>query len=317
MLLSAAVPLYENYCLNNRRLSDRTVAYRVRELKWLADFMGDCDCNEVKRPDIERYFGHLAHNRGIGSQVNLMATVVSFFDFLEGEIEAVTRSPASHVTYPRYNRPLPRIVDESEAIQLCRTPGHETPKAVRDSAIISLLYGSGIRNSELTGLMVKDVSLRKNTLYVLHGKNNQAGYSFFPEFVALELQMYLTRARSVLLAGRMDPGWLFLSIHGKRLTRAEVRRVVKQAGEKCGLGWVHPHTMRHSFATHMVQADVDCAYVQKALRHRSLQSTGIYLHIANRKVHDKVMTMHPLANVTDRDIAVRQAAQIVDRGARF
>lgn len=315
MMLSQAITLYLNHAKDDARLASSTIYQRRIRLDWLLSRLGDVDCSSITRGQIEKFYRDTTASLRIGSLINCMCAINCLFNWLE-EHDHIIKSPVRNMRYPRRPKTLPKIMESSDVVRLLQAPGHDTPLAMRDSAVLALLYGAGLRNSEVCRLPTSDLSLKGHYCQLRGCKWGSDHYSFFPEYTAMELEQYIRYARPELLnPKRKDPKTVILNERGGMCNRNIIGKIVNTYVAKLGMEHITPHTFRHCCATHLVQGGVDISYVQKQLGHLSIQATSVYLHIANAKVKDKVLTMHPLANVgvTEETLAVRAAMQCIDR----
>jgi integrase/recombinase XerD len=222
-----------------------------------------------------------------------VAAVRSFHRFLvrEGLRES---DPAAGVARPRLPRALPHPLSRDEVALLLEAPSEDTPAGIRDRAVLEVLYGAGIRVSELTGLDVDDVDLEGGAVRVL-GKGGKEREIPLGRFAREAVERYLVRGRATL-AVRDSHGALFLNARGGRLTRQSVARLL--AGYARGAGIerrVSPHDLRHSFATHLLDGGADVRVVQELLGHASVATTQVYTLVTATHLRDAFDAAHPRA----------------------
>jgi integrase/recombinase XerD len=210
----------------------------------------------------------------VGTQRHRLGALKSFFGWLwrEGKL---LMNPASHVVLPKRRRMLPQAnLTPKEAIRLLEAVGQSTPLAMRDRAIVELLYATGIRNAELRALAVSDVS--EGTLAIRAGKGGKDRVVPMGKVAAAALSDYLQEARPAL-ALKDGVTNIFLTKHGLPLDAHAVINAVKRAARAAGIRKpIHPHSLRHACATHMLRGGADIRHIQKLLGHASLQTTQIY-----------------------------------------
>lgn len=202
---------------------------------------------------------------------------------------------AARLASPRINRPLPGVLSDREANHLVTEPreGDDSAEAVRDAAMLELLYASGMRVAELCGLDVGDVDLVRMTARVT-GKGNKQRTVPFGRSAAEAVQKWIDEARPEL--DHADGGSaLFLGSRGGRIDPRQVRRVVERSGTATGAGHVSPHDLRHSAATHLLEGGADLRIVQELLGHSSLQTTQIYTHVSAQRLKEEFDRAHPRA----------------------
>lgn len=202
---------------------------------------------------------------------------------------------AARLVAPKVSRPLPTVVrpDVAEAMVEPQGSGEDrSPEALRDAAMLELLYATGIRVGELTGLDVGDVDLRRSLAKVT-GKGNKQRVVPFGQHATLAVNEWLELGRAALADG--DEPALFVGARGKRIDQRQVRRVVDRAAANAGASGVTPHSLRHSAATHLLEGGADLRVVQELLGHSSLQTTQIYTHVSAQRLKKVYDQAHPRA----------------------
>ncbi|KPK47810.1 MAG: hypothetical protein AMK72_07885 [Planctomycetes bacterium SM23_25] len=221
-----------------------------------------------------------------------IATLRSFYKFLarEGEVQ---RSPVSSVRTPRQDRRLPKFLDPTDVERLLAAPKGKDLLSLRDAAMLEVLYSTGMRVSELVGLNLEDIDPISDVVRV-RGKGRRERLAPLGSYAVRALNRYL-EARSQTDA--RDEEAVFLNRHGRRLNVRSVRRKLAKYLAMAGLDpSVSPHTLRHSFATHMLERGADLRAVQELLGHRSLSTTQIYTHVTARRLKEIYEAAHPRAN---------------------
>ncbi len=227
------------------------------------------------------------------SVARTLSAVRSFHRFLlrEGVTE---RDPAAAVAQPRLPRSLPRPLPVDDVRRLLEAPEESSPTGVRDRAILELLYGSGLRISELTGMDVDDIDLEEGSLRVL-GKGGKEREVPLGSFGRDAVSAYLTRGRPALATGA-SRGALFLNARGGRLSRQSCARLLGRYVRLAGIDRrVTLHTLRHSFATHLLEGGADVRVVQELLGHASVATTQIYTLVTARHLREVYEESHPRA----------------------
>jgi integrase/recombinase XerD len=203
------------------------------------------------------------------------------------------KNPARSIRTPRLPRKLPGVVSVSQMQKILAAPDSSTPQGIRDRALLALLYGCGLRVSEAAGIRVEDVNFAEKFVRVL-GKGGRERLVPFGRSTERAVKTYLNGPR-VRLEATMVADRLFLGRGGKGLSRMGIWLIVRNAAKKSGLEKrVHPHTFRHSFATHLLQAGADLRSVQAMLGHRSVSTTQIYAHLDRAHLADVHRRYHPL-----------------------
>jgi len=250
--------------------------------------------NEVDRHVLRDYLSHLAE-RGIAkaSIARKLSAIRSFFRYLVRE-EIIPKNPIEQVSSPKLDRRLPSFLTKEEMEKLLNAPDLSTPLGQRDQALLELLYASGLRVSELTGLTPEQIDLETNEIRVW-GKGSKERMVLMGEPAAGALKNYIEDGRLQLM-GKKKTSALFLDRYGQRLTERSVQRLLEQYAKKAGIGKrVHPHMLRHTFATHMLDGGADLRVVQELLGHARLTSTQIYTHVTKGQARKVYLAAHPLA----------------------
>ena len=295
-----AVARYLRYLETERRSSPNTVAaYRV-DLESLVVFLGDPG-EDLRLVDVYRlrgWLGELARTHAPSSIARKVAAVRSFMRWLarHGEIE---RNAAEELATPKVRRPLPTLLSVDAAEQVVENPGDD-PAGLRDRAVLELLYGSGLRVSELSGLSLGDVDLGARTVRVL-GKGNKERMAPIGQKAALALAAYLAVRGELVHPERSAENAFFLTVTGRPLRRRGVYELVQKHGILgAGRGDLHPHALRHTCATHMLEGGADLRAIQDLLGHAKLSTTQRYTHLSVEQLLRTYDAAHPLARDRER-----------------
>jgi integrase/recombinase XerD len=281
------------------RCSPRTVdAYR----RDLASFAASLDgpVGDATTGQIEAWLASLrAEGRAASTVARRLAAVRSYFRHLS-LIGARVDNPAAAVSGPRKPRTVPRTLSPSEAERLVEAAVGTTPRAMRDQALVELLYGAGLRVSEAVGLVKASVDLDARVVRVV-GKGGKERLVPLGRPAAEALRRYMALGRPHL--DRRHRPDLFLNARGGALTRAGVFLILRRLADRAGLdpGRVHPHLLRHSFATHLLEGGADLRSVQEMLGHADVATTERYTHVSDRHRREAYFRAHPHARRrTDR-----------------
>ena len=275
------------------RRAPRTVdAYR-RDLASVSASLGG-PLARATTEDIERY---LAELRAAGLSASTIARrVAALRSFYRHQVllGARTDNPAAELELPRRRRALPRTLSPLEAERLIEAAPGTTPRSLRDRALAELLYSAGLRVSEAVGLAKTDVDLHARLVRCI-GKGNKERVVPIGRAAAEALRRYLAHGRPYLDT-RHRPE-LFLNARGGALTRAGAFLILRRLAEKAGLEpeRVHPHLLRHSFATHLLEGGADLRSVQEMLGHADLSTTELYTHVSDRRRRELYFQAHPHA----------------------
>jgi integrase/recombinase XerD len=287
-------PDVERFLLNlQARRSPRTVdAYR-RDLTSLGAFRGGPVAG-ASVDELERWLASMRANGLAPSTVaRRISAVRAYFRHLV-LIGARAENPAASLKLPRRGRTLPRALSPSETERLIDAATGTAPRALRDRALVELLYGAGLRVSEATGLEKGSVALEERVVRVL-GKGGKERLVPLGRPAAEAVRRYLALGRPHL--DRRYRPELFLNARGGALTRAGAFLILKKLAERAGLepGRVHPHLLRHSFATHLLEGGADLRSVQEMLGHADLGTTERYTHVSDRRRREAYFDAHPHA----------------------
>ena len=283
--------------LQERNASPHTIKAYMRDLVQFADYVGVRSWNDIDHVLIRGYMSNL-YERGLSktSVARSLAALRSLYKWLaqEGEVD---QNPAALVATPKLPKKLPRVPTIEEVNNVLDSAMPESSAfAERDQVILELLYGCGIRNSELIGINLDDLRWSQEILLV-RGKGRKERYVPFGDSAKAALQAYLP-ARQRVLAGtrRTTERALLVNLRGSRLTTRSVGRIVKQIAVARGLSPdVHPHTLRHAFGTHMLEEGADLRAIQEMLGHERLATTQRYTQLTVKHVMEVYDRTHPHA----------------------
>lgn len=288
---------FVDHLAHERQASPNTVRGYSRDLNDLAAFLGMQERftpREVTPLEIRAFLADLQERGSSRATIaRKLAAVRSFFKFLvrEGRIES---SPARAVKTPKQVRKLPSFLQEEEVSKLLDEPGPGDAFPARDRALLETLYSTGLRVSELIGLNLSDLDM-VSALLRTRGKGRKERLVPVGSVAVSAIRDYLIGERRELCQGR-DPEALFLNRDGKRLSARSVRRVVQRYIQRTGLPTsTSPHTLRHTFATHLLDRGADLRAVQELLGHESLSTTQIYTHVSTERMRETYLRAHPRA----------------------
>lgn len=299
MLLERALDAYLRHVTVERGLSAHTIAAYRRDLdgylQWLAA-EGVTDTADVTVALIDRFIAERASAvpaPASTSIARLQSSVRGWHRFLAREgIEA--DDPSGKLRPPKAPQRLPKALTIDQVERLLAAPSSEEPIGIRDRALLELLYATGARVSEVIGLDVDD--LAHGDMLRLRGKGSKERIVPVGSFARAAVDAYLTRVRPGLAAKGRASARLFLGARGAPLSRQSAWLVIRDAAERAQITVaVSPHTLRHSFATHLLQGGADVRVVQELLGHSSVATTQIYTHVSVDALRDIYATSHPRA----------------------
>jgi integrase/recombinase XerD len=221
------------------------------------------------------------------------AALRSFYKHLRRE-DLITEDPTVGLTTPRRSKKLPNVLNQAEVAKLLSSPKGASPQAYRDRAILEVMYACGLRASELTGLEMTDVDTHHGMLKA-RGKGSKERIVPLGRQAIAAIELYLRSARPELVKGRSEKA-LFLNFRGKPLTRQGLYKIVQGHAASAGLeDRMSPHTLRHSFATHLLAGGCDLRAVQEMLGHADVATTQMYTHLSGEQLKDVYFKTHPRA----------------------
>ncbi len=304
--LAAQVQRFLDHLTVERGLSPNTIAAYRRDLARYRSFLATRGVRDARKVDEHAVAAFVAQysasTHGDGrpyratSVVRALSSVRSFHRFLmrEGEI---TRDPSAGVVRPKLPRSLPRPMSVEDVMKLLAAPPKGTPAGLRDRAVLETLYGAGLRISELVGLDVDDVDLEEGSVRVF-GKGSREREVPIGRYARDAIGAYLRRVRPGLATSRSRSA-LFLNRRGGRLTRQGCSKILAAHVERAGVDkHVTPHTLRHSFATHLLEGGADVRVVQELLGHASVATTQVYTLVTKEHLREVYFTAHPRARRT-------------------
>jgi integrase/recombinase XerC len=285
---------------SERRASRHTVSNYARDLRSLCTFLEEKRQKPAKLKDIDIYalrgwLGSLSRTHASSSIARHIAAVRTFFRYAR-RAGLTDKDPSALLASPKVSRPLPTLVSAAAAAEIVESPDGE-PEGLRDRAALELMYGSGLRVSELCGLDIGDVDLRQRTVRVV-GKGNKERIVPLGEKAAQAVEAYLRVRAAVVQPGYavVDASALLIASRGKRLTIRAVQSMTKDSGALgAGRADLHPHALRHSCATHMLDGGADLRSIQEILGHASLSTTQRYTHVSIEHLMRVYDQAHPLA----------------------
>jgi integrase/recombinase XerD len=278
-------------------MSDNTVESYLRDagllLRYAAEAHPELPLAQMKLPELQGFMQEV-YELGLApaTQARILSGVKAFFRFLllEGEIDS---DPTELLAAPKMRRSLPEVLSIEEIDAMMATIDHSRPEGQRNRAMLETLYSSGLRVSELVALRISNLYLEAGFLRII-GKGNKERVVPIGQAAAKQITLYQTHIRPHIPVREASRDILFLNRRGSALSRMMVFNIVKEAAAKAGIkANVHPHTFRHSFATHLVERGADLRAVQEMLGHASIITTEIYTHLDRGYLRSTLEQFHP------------------------
>lgn len=283
---------FSNYLNIEKNYSHHTLRNYKSDLLELADFLEDKDPKSVTHLDLRRFLAELKRRDcAKRTVVRKLGAIRSFFRFLARE-KYIKTNPADSVFTPKLDKTLPEFLDEEKILSLITSPELDNILGVRDRALLEVLYSTGIRVSELVGMNQEDIDLISGSVKV-RGKGKKERMALLGSEAQRALRSYLERRSS---AASSPSSAIFLNKNGTRLSDRGVRRIISKYVRKCSIEQkISPHSIRHSFATHLLNNGADLRGVQELLGHKNLSTTQIYTHLGSQRIKEMYSKAHPRA----------------------
>jgi len=244
--------------------------------------------------NILKYFYELRKMKYSSSTVyRIYCSLKEFFRYITKK-DIISQNPMEDMSPPKRAKKLPMVLSEKDIEELLNVIDKKSIKGKRDYAIVEFMYGTGVRISELIGMRVNNILWEYSVIRVL-GKGNKERLVPIGYYAKKAVNEYLNYRKSKMKK-IVDREYLFLNLRGKKLSRSGVYRILKKYFVKIGADEAHPHTLRHSFATHMLNKGADIRYVQEMLGHSDIITTQIYTHVSQEKIRESYYKYHPRGN---------------------
>ena len=288
---------YLKFIQIEKGLSENTIGAYRRDLKKYQLYMQEqkiAHSDFIDRQTIQECLGSLIDQGASAKSIaRFISTIRSFHQFALREKYAA-KDPTVLIETPKYEKKLPDVLDVEEVIQLLETPDLTKNNGYRDRTILELLYATGMRVTELIQIEIDDVNLIMGFVKVF-GKGNKERIIPLGDTVIEYLDTYINNVRSQLLKKTVT-NVLFLNLHGRPLTRQGIWKLIKQYGLRANINkTLTPHTLRHSFATHLLENGADLRAVQEMLGHSDISTTQLYTHVSKTQIRQMYNQFHPRA----------------------
>ncbi len=284
-----------SFLVVEKGLSENTLESYGRDLKKFLLFIesrGITSAREIRYGDILDFMTH-SREEGLGatSIVRSMVSVKQFFKYLLSE-KVLSEDPTAHIKTPKMKKAIPGVISLDDVESILGAPDESTPEGLRDAAMLEILYATGIRVSELIGLKLNDVNFELGFV-VVYGKGSKERVVPIGDKARDKLLLYLRDSRPALLKGRESKA-LFVTRRGAGMTRQGFWKIIKAQALKAGVTKkISPHTLRHSFATHLLERGADLRTIQIMLGHSDISTTQIYTHVESERLKEIHKKYHP------------------------
>lgn len=282
------------YMKEERQVSGNTIAAYNRDLNKMAEYLqqsGVTDLADVTTPVLQSYLMELEKvGRKPSTISRMLASMKALYAYLV-EQGICSRNPARGLKSPRVEKKPPEILSQEEVLRLLEQPSSDAPKELRDKAMLELLYATGIRVSELISLQMEDVNLTLE--YVVCRDGHKERTIPFGATAKKALTVYLEKGRPELIREK-GSSYFFTNCSGAAMSRQGFWKLIKQYGKAAGIACeITPHTLRHSFAAHLLGNGADLKSVQELLGHSDISSTQVYMQLSDRRIREVYKKAHP------------------------
>ncbi len=283
---------YLNFLLIEKGLSANTISAYSADLAGFTEFAGAHGIKGIEETDTTVLLKYLIEMRKSGlsakSRARHMVSLRGFYKFLLHE-KLMPHDPTAIIDLPKTGLKLPEVLSIEDIAKLLQMPDPDKPRGLRDAAMIELLYAAGLRVSELIGMKLQDINLEVCFVRV-YGKGDKERVVPIGSYAREKVQQYIRQARPLLLKN-VTSAYLFIAWAGKPMTRQGFWKLLKKYATQAGIEKeIKPHSLRHSFASHLLEGGADLRSVQMMLGHADISTTQIYTHVAQdhlRAIHDK------------------------------
>ena len=287
--------LFFKFLENDKKVSNNTLLSYKRDLKQFEEYLNE-NCikyNKVKNENIKEYIEYLNNEGKKPSTISRMiASIRSFYQY-EQKIKKITQNPTDNIQSPKIEKKAPCILTAEEVELLLEQPKDIDLKGIRDKAMLEFAYASGMRVTEIISLNIEDINFEDGVVSCKSG--NRSRIIPLGKMSLNALKEYVDNARNILVKSEKETA-LFVNLNGKRLTRQGFWKIIKYYQEQANITKdITPHTLRHSFATHLLQNGADLKSIQMMLGHSDISSTQVYMQFQNGGLNDVYKKSHPRA----------------------
>ena len=288
--------IFESYLRDEKNASSNTLSSYMRDIRQLAEYLDtnlDTELTSATEADLEEYVQYLRDSgKSVATVSRSIASIKNLYSYL-GIHQIIKQSPATRLTTEKNVQKLPQILTSQEIDLLLEQPKCIDAKGYRDKAMLELLYATGMRVTELIDLNVEDVNLSAGVVRC-HSRNKERFIPIYPA-AAKALDEYIRLVRPQMLADP-DDDTLFVNIGGERMSRQGFWKIIKHYQKKANIEKdITPHTLRHSFAAHLLENGADIHDIQEMLGHADVSSTQVYSQLIKKQLKDTYKKAHPKA----------------------
>ncbi len=288
---------FEHYLKFERNFSENTIDAYLRDIKKLRDYANSeiiqiCPL-KIRYEDIQEYLFQLSKKKfSERSQARWISSIKAFFKYLL-EDEVREDNPTTLLEGPKLGLYLPDTLSFEDVNRIIRAIDETTDLGSRNQCMVEVLYGCGLRVSELIDLKISNINFKESYLKV-DGKGDKSRFVPFAEYTGNLIRKFIDETRSKFKINKKYEDTLFLNSRGSSMSRVIVFIIIKELADKAGISKkISPHTFRHSFATHLLQNGADLRYIQEMLGHSSITTTEIYTHLKNEELREVILSCHP------------------------
>lgn len=294
--MEALIQRFINFLERDKRLSNNTLQSYKRDIEQYIAYLSEINLHNIANTNKTTVIAYLLHLQKKGRATSTisrnLASIRSFYQY-SAKNKLIESDPTYELESPKVEKKLPQILSTQEVELLLEQPKCVDLKGFRDKAMLELLYATGIRVTELISLDLTDINMEMG--YIRCSKGSRERMIPIGSIAVNALQEYISKARGLLIQ-RNDEKALFVNINGKRLTRQGFWKIIKQYKNLAKINKdITPHTLRHSFAAHLLENGADLRSIQEMLGHSDISSTQIYAQIAKNKIKEIYKKTHPRA----------------------
>ena len=278
---------FKSYLMYEKMFSSNTVNSYVRDLEEFNSFLESEYIKHVTYKDIRSYLAHMYNKKYSSRTISRKLSAIRSFYKYEVNKGVIRDNPCLLISNPKVEKKWPNYLSYNEIETMLEVPDTFKNNSLRDKLIIEILYSTGIRVSELVNIKVKDIDFYNNQILIL-GKGNKERYVIFGNTLKDMLKEYISI--------KSDSEYLITNKYNKKMSTRSIEEIVKKIVKIDGIkNKVTPHTIRHTFATHMLNEGADLRVVQELLGHENLKTTEVYTHVSNERLRSVYLSSHPRA----------------------